>query len=67
MSPQYEMIVDRECEMFICLAQEDLRPRGEIRYPIGVGFDVRRDEDIDPGLPCVLCPDKVSGGEQCLS
>lgn len=31
MSPQYDMVVDRECEMFICLAQEDLRPRGQLK------------------------------------
>jgi hypothetical protein len=59
LSPQYSLIVERETDLFISLAQFDRRLSGNyFRYPTGIGYDLRRDDDIDPKLPVMLNGDK---------
>merc|ERR1711991_34156 len=59
LSPQYRLKVDKETQLFIALAQNDRRLSGNyLRYPTGIGFDVRHDPEVDDNLPIMLNPDK---------
>ncbi len=59
LASQYLITVERETELFVSLAQTDRRPSGNyFRYPVGIGYDLRTDPDIDEGLPAILNNDK---------
>lgn len=56
---RYLLKVERETDLFISLQQQDRRNTGRHdRYPVGIGFDLRRDDDIADDLPCLLNADK---------